>query len=66
MIFYYICEQLAKHKSTKISSINDINGKPLDIQLYNSSINDSKILNIHLDNVNFFKNNNNNILLGLW
>ncbi len=62
MIFYYICEQLAKHKSTKISSINDINGKPLDIQLYNSCINDSKI---HLDNVNFFKNNNNNILLGL-
>lgn len=56
--------QLTKHNSTKISSINDIEGKPLDIQLYNSSTYDSKILSLHLDNVNFFKKNNNNILLG--
>jgi hypothetical protein len=55
--------QLKKHKSTKISYISDIKGKPLDIQIYNSSINDSKILNSHLDNIDFFKKNNNNILL---
>ena len=55
-VFYYICEQLTKHNSTKISSINDIEGKPLDIQLYNSSTYDYyyKILSLHLDNVNFF------------
>ncbi len=64
MIKKHITPQLTKHNSTKISSINDIKGKPLDIQLYNSSVNDSKILNLHLDNVNFFKENNNNILLG--
>jgi len=54
--------QLKKHKSTKISYISDIKGKPLDIQIYNSSINDSKILNSHLDNIDFFKNNNNILL----
>ena len=46
---------IIKHNSTKILSINDIKGKPLDIQLYNSSTYGSKILYLHLDNVNFFK-----------
>ncbi len=61
-VFYYICEQLTKHNSTKISSINDIKGMPLDIDLYSSNINDSKILNLHLNKVKFFKNNDNNIM----
>ena len=56
--------QLTKHKSTKISSINDIKGMPLDIDIYSSNINDSKILNLHIDNTDFFNTNNNNILLG--
>jgi hypothetical protein len=58
--------QLAKHKSTKISVISDDKGIPLDINIYNSNMNDSKILNMHLDtftnNVNFEKNNNNLLL----
>lgn len=81
--------QLKKHKSYspkgtytpfqgyKISSINDNNGKPINIKLYDGNINDSKILNLQLDdNINTFtrtqsvhvvplgtKKNNNNILL---
>ena len=58
--------QLAKHKSTKISVISDDKGIPLDINIYSSNMNDSKILNMHLDtftnNVNFEKNNNNLLL----
>ena len=56
--------QLKKHKSYKISTINDNNSKPIDIKLYDGNINDSKILNLQLDsNINTFKKNNKNILL---
>jgi hypothetical protein len=37
---------------------------PLDIDIYSSNINDSKILNLHIDNTNFCYANNNNLLLG--
>ena len=37
---------------------------PLDIDIYSSNINDSKILNLHIDNTDFFNTNNDNILLG--
>ena len=63
-VFYYICEQLTKHHSTKISSISDIKGNPLNLQLYDSCMNDSKILNLQLDDALFFKRDNTNILLG--
>jgi len=56
--------QLTKHHSTKISSISDIKGKPLNLQLYDSCMNDSKILNLQLDDALFFKRDNTNILLG--
>ena len=56
--------QLTKHYSLKISSISDIKGKPLNLQIYDSCMNDSKILNSHLDNASFFKRDNTNILLG--
>ena len=59
--------QLLKHKTSKISLICDIKGIPLEANIYNGSVYDSKILNIQLDE--FIKNNNNllnnnNILLG--
>ena len=55
--------QLLKHKSSKISVITDVKGKPLDLKMYSSNIHDSKILNLQLDNSNFY-NNDNNIMLG--
>ena len=55
---------LTKHYSSKISSISDIKGKPLNLQIYDSCMNDSKILNLQLDNASFFKRDNTNILLG--
>jgi hypothetical protein len=58
--------QLTKHKSTKIYVISDDKGISLDINIYSSNMNDSKILNMHLDtftnSVNFEKNNNNLLL----
>ena len=54
------------HKSTKISLITDNKGIPLDVNIYSSNINDSKILDMHLDNfadnINFQKTNNNLLL----
>ena len=55
--------QLLKHKSSKISVITDAKGKPLDLKMYSSNIHDSKILNLQLDNSNFY-NDYNNIMLG--
>jgi hypothetical protein len=59
--------QIPKHKCSKISIISDINGIPLDANIYNGSTYDSKILDIQLDE--FIKNNtnlltNNNLILG--
>ena len=56
--------QLLKHKTTKISTISDKAGKTLDVKIFNSNDNDSKILNTQLNNISFFKTNNKNILLG--
>ena len=36
---------------------------PLDLKMYSSNIHDSKILNLQLDNSNFY-NDHNNIMLG--
>ena len=59
--------QMPKHKTSKISIISDINGIPLEANIYNGSTYDSKILDIQLDE--FIKNNtnlltNDNLLLG--
>ena len=59
--------QMPKHKTSKISLITDINGIPLEANIYNGSTYDSKILDIQLDE--FIENNNNlltnnNLLLG--
>ncbi len=59
--------QIPKHKASKISLITDELGIPLNANIYNVSIYDSKILDGQLDD--FVKNNkillnNKNILLG--
>lgn len=56
--------QLLKHKSTKISLITDIKGTPINVNIFSSNMNDSKILNLQLDNISSYKEDNNNILLG--
>ena len=38
--------------------------KPLNLQIYDSCMNDSKILNLQLEDALFFKRDNTNILLG--
>jgi hypothetical protein len=59
--------QLEKHKSTKISLLTTKSGLPINVDIYKSSIYDSKILNSHIDNFKLsspFIFDNKNILLG--